>query len=351
MKRTITIGDGRTAVVDARRFEAFDALRSNPMLIAALADAQYGGRDSNESLAFIVSQLAYTEAQMYERLYTPMQFRELVPTTSEAGEWAQSIRYEIYDFVGRGKRSSGKGRDINEVDIAYDDAGMPVYQGEIGYSYTTQELRETAYLRRPLPELKLRAAMEGFERHMNFVALNGELDLPGLFNNPNVPQGNAPNGGWVAGYAASSTYIQKIMQDVNNGIFQVWNATTFNDLITDIGMPPALFNFLSSTYANNAGFFNKTLLQLLRESNLVLEKTGKTPNFFPGYGLDTAGVGGTNRMIFYTKNPARMMMHLPMPLRFLAPQLRGLDVQIPGEYRYSGVMWRYPKSAYYQDGE
>ena len=44
-------------------------------------------------------------------------------------------------------------------------------------------------------------------------------------------------------------------------------------------------------------------------------------------------------------------MHLPMPLRFLAPQLVGLDVKIPGEYKYSGTIVRYVKSAYYQDGE
>jgi hypothetical protein len=36
-------------------------------------------------------------------------------------------------------------------------------------------------------------------------------------------------------------------------------------------------------------------------------------------------------------------------LRFLAPQLVGLGVQVPGEYKYSGVEIRYPKSAYYMD--
>jgi hypothetical protein len=352
-KMMITIGDGRSVEVDSQRFAAFDSLRHNPLFAACLHEGEYGGRDSQEALSFIIPQLAYTESTVFERLYQPMQFRELVPTTSEAGEWAPVVRFEIFDFVGRGKRASGKGRDINSVDVSYSDAGMPVYAGEIGYDYTTQELRETAFLRRPLPELKLRAAMEGYERHLNFVALEGELDLPGLFNNTTVPQGNAPNGGWIAGYAASSSYFTKILQDVNNGIWTVWSNTAYNDIVTDIGIPPGLFNFLCSTYAATAPgtISNKTLLQLLRESNLAMERTGKTPNFFPGYGLDTAGSGGTNRLLFYVKSPARLIMHLPMPLRFLAPQLQGLDVKIPGEYRYSGVMWRYPKSAYYQDGE
>lgn len=344
--RVISIGDGRSATVDEARFGQLEA--SIPFLRNCLA------LDSQEALSFIVSQLAYTESRVFEVLGMPMQFRDLLAgcITSEAGEWARTIRYEIIDGVGRGKRATGKGKDINEVDVAYDDASMPVYQGVIGYSYTTEELRETAYLRRPLPELKLRLAMEGFERHINGVALFGELDLPGLFSNPNVPQGNAPNGGWIAGYAASpSTYVSKILQDLNNIFYTVWSSTNFNDMVTDVGLPPSLFNFLSSTYATQQGFLNKTLLQLIRESNLVLEQTGKSPNFFPVYTLDTAGAGGTTRIAAYVKNPDRTIMHLPMPLRFLAPQLDGLDVKIPGEYKYSGTIIRYPKSAYYQDGE
>src|ERR1700683_4194365 len=109
MKKKIVIGDGRTVDVDEARFNAFDALRNDPRLLAEFANGGFPGRDSQEALAFIVSQLAYTESSVFERLYIPMQFRTLVPTTSEAGEWADTIRYEIFDFVGRGKRSSGKG--------------------------------------------------------------------------------------------------------------------------------------------------------------------------------------------------------------------------------------------------
>jgi hypothetical protein len=353
MKRVITIGDGRTASVDERRFLAFDSLRSNPQFLAELGiGGSLQARDSQEAMAFIVSQLAYTESQVFEVLYIPMQYKELLPVTNEAGEWADSIRYEIYDFAGRGKRASGKGRDINEVDIAYADASFPVYNGNIGYSYTTEELRRTAFLKRPITELKLRAALEGYERHLNEVGLFGESNLTGLFNNANVPQGNAPNGGWIAGLAANpTTYILKVLQDVNTLIYNVWANTAFNDVVTDIGLPPAQFNFLATTLVViNGVATTKTLLQQLMETNLATSQWGKKVNFFAGYGLDTAGVGETTRMIGYVKNPTRLVMHVPLPIRFLAPQLLGLLVQIPGEYKYSGVQFRYPKSAYYMDG-
>ena len=55
--------------------------------------------------------------------------------------------------------------------------------------------------------------------------------------------------------------------------------------------------------------------------------------------------------VFLTvKSDTRLVMHIPLALRFLAPQLVGLSVQVPGEYKYSGVEFRYPKSAYYMDG-
>lgn len=353
MIKQITIGDGRTVAVDEARFNAFDSLRSNSLFLAALAqDPMYRARDAQEAMAFVVSQLAYTESQTFEKLYIPMQYKTLIPVTSEAGEWADSVRYEIYDFAGRGKRASGKGDDINEVDVAYADQSFPVVNGNIGYGFTTEELRRTAFLRRPISDTKLRAAIEGYERHINSVALFGEANLTGLFNNANVPQGNAPNGGWIAGLAATpTTYILKVLQDVNTLIYNVWANTAFNDIVTDILLPPAQFNFLATTLVViNGVATTKTLLQQLKETNLATTQFGKEVTFSAGYGLDTAGSGSTTRMIGYVKNPLRLVMHVPLPLRFLAPQLAGLRVKVPGEYKYSGVQIRYPKSAYYMDG-
>jgi hypothetical protein len=55
-------------------------------------------------------------------------------------------------------------------------------------------------------------------------------------------------------------------------------------------------------------------------------------------------------MMGYVKSDQRLVAHIPLPLRFLAPQLVGLSVDVPGEYKYSGVEFRYPGSAYYSDG-
>lgn len=341
----ITLGDGRSVEVDAERFAAMGVLASDGNM-ARLLTGDAVGRDAQEALAFMVSQLAYTEAQVFERQYTPMQYEQLVPITFEAGEWADSIRYEVYDYAGRGKRSSGKGRDINTVDVAYADKSFPVLNGNIGYDYTTEELRRTAFLRRPISERKMAAAIDGYRRHMNDVGLFGSTadGLTGLFNNANVPQGNAPVGAWQTGPKTPA----QILSDINSAIQNVWTNTAFNDMPTDIVMSPAAFAYIASTPRSDNS--DKTILQYVKENNVAKVQQNIDINFVAGYGLDTAGSGSTRRMLVYVKSDSRLVMHIPLALRFLAPQLLGLSIQIPGEYKYSGVEWRYPKSAYYMDG-
>jgi hypothetical protein len=297
-------------------------------------------------MAFLVSQLAYTENQVFERQYLPMQYEQLIPITNEAGEWADTIRYEIYDYAGRGKRHSGKGRDIPMVDIAMADKSFPVVNGAIGYEYTMEELRRSAFLRRPVNERKMAAAIDGYRRHMNQVGLYGDttMNVTGLFNNGNVPQMNAPVGAWLTGPKTAA----QIASDVNAAIQAVWTNTAYNDQVTNILMPPSRFAYIASTPHTDIG--DTTILQWLLNTNIAMVDRGQRISIQPGFGLDTAGAGGTARVVAYVKSDLRLIMHIPLPLRFLAPQPRGLEVQVPGEYKYSGVEFRYPKSAIYMDG-
>lgn len=339
--KKIVLGDGRTVVVDDARYQVFDNSRND---LATVIGAGGLIKDSQEAAAFLVSQLAYTESSVFERQYLPLQYEQLLPISFEAGEWADSIRYEIYDHAGRGKRQNSRGKDIPKVDVAMADKSMPVMNGAIGYDYTTEELRRSAYLRRPVSERKLMAAVEGYRRHMNDVGLYGESSsaVTGLFNNANVPQGNAPTGAWASATPAN------ILKDINTLIQNVWTNTAYNDQITHIVMSPVKYAYIASTPRSDNS--DKTILQYVKENNIAKVEKNIDIVFTAGYGLDTAGVGTTHRMLGYVKSDQRLVMHVPLPLRFLAPQLTALLIEIPGEYKYSGVEFRYPKSAYYMDG-
>lgn len=335
--------DGQTYAVDDHRFNVMDSFaRSQAVKDQILAGV--GARDSQEALAFVISQLAYTESQLFEKQYQPMQYEQFLPISYEAGEWADTIRYEIYDYAGRGKRSTGRGREVNTVDVAYADKSFKVVHGDVGYEYSLAELRETAFLRRPINERKMVGAMEAFRRHMNDVGLFGEgSDFTGLYNNPDVPAGSAPTGGWM-----DPADVGLILADINYALTTVWTSTQFNDMPNTVLIPPEQYAYIASTPRSINS--DKTILQYIRENNIAKVERNIDVTFAPGYGLDTAGSGDTTRMIAYVKSDQRLIMHIPMALRFLAPQLMGYQVQVPGEYKYSGVEIRYPKSAIYVDG-
>lgn len=332
-----------------------DALRARERQISdALVRTGVAARievaDAPEALAFLTSQLAYVEQRIYEKKRQPMQYQQLVPVSTEAGEYAQSVEYEIYDYAGQGKKHSGKAGDIPRVDVAYGRKSLAVSIGAIGYDYSTEELRVSAYMRRPLSERRAAVAMEAFERHINTVALSGETasGFTGLFNNADVPSGNV-----AAGAATTLTWAtktpQEILKDVNTAILTVWTNTQYNEIVDTIVLPPAQFALISTTPMSST-IPDKTILKYLEENNLSTTQNGVKVKFMPGYGLTGAGALGTDRMLAYVRQEDRVKMHLPMPLRFLAPQLEGLNVFVPGEYKYGQVHWYYPKSAIYQDG-
>ncbi|MCY1383525.1 hypothetical protein D9M69_716620 [compost metagenome] len=88
----------------------------------------------------------------------------------------------------------------------------------------------------------------------------------------------------------------------------------------------------------------------MRENNIAKAERNVDIQFRGGLDLGTAGTGGTARMMLYEKTDENLVMHIPMPLKFHAPEQRGLEVLINGEYRYAGVEYRYPKTALYVDG-
>ena len=54
--------------------------------------------------------------------------------------------------------------------------------------------------------------------------------------------------------------------------------------------------------------------------------------------------------ILVVKDLDKVVFHIPMPLRFTEPQRKGRGFEVPGEFKLSGIEFRYPGSARYADG-
>jgi len=319
---------------------------------------RFGARDAQEALFFLVSQLAYTEAGLFKRSYQPTQYKDLIPQDYSAGEWADVIRYEIYDEVGSMDDVNPKSDDIPTADALYADKTFGVHHSAIGYEYTTQELRATAFLRRPLPERKLSAAMNAYDRFLNDVGLSGRAkkNLTGLLNNTTVTHAASPSG--LAWNGTSGITAAQIIADFNFGLNAVWVGSKFTVIPDTVAMPSFAWQYINATpaVAGTSGSMQRSILNYLLESNLSKAK-GVDLSIVPVYRANTTANGGTSpgasstsRTVYYRKSDEDLVQHVPLPLRFLAPQLVGLKVKVPGEARYAGVEIRRPPSFYYQDG-
>lgn len=365
-KKEVVVLDSSSGV---RRTVAVDEARYHFLLNTFNQDCRAKmGFDSNfktaadaaEGMAFLVSQLAYTEAQTYEREYQDVQYRQLVPVTSEAGPGASTVRYQVFDKVGQGKRIEGSSKDIPYSDVSGAAVEIGVVSGGAGYRYSQLELLQAAQMIRPLPAARMEAAVEMAERHLNQVAmvgeqstLTGQAAFRGLLtqniDNVNNPTqylcSTSPGITGVWSTVATATF-DKVLADVNLGINQFWKNSNYTLMPDTMGLAPSCFTPLATRY-NSLG--TKTLLQLLEESNIATARTGKKLNFVPIYQAETAAVNGGTRCVLYVNDPRRVVMHIPMAHRFLAPQPEGLDVAVPGWYRYAGVNLRYSYAMVYMD--
>ncbi|QGH75047.1 putative major capsid protein [Vibrio phage Rostov M3] len=99
-----------------------------------------------------------------------------------------------------------------------------------------------------------------------------------------------------------------------------------------------------------------TVLEFFLKNNLYTSLTGQTPRVVPRLQL-TAPVlaangvsnGGKDRMMAYELNDENLGMVNPIPWRALAPQMKGLTIETPCEYKISGVEFRFPFSGAYRD--
>jgi len=330
------------AQVDELRYRAFDQMvQATPQLQIAPNGAS--AMDAGEAMSFLVSQLAYTEPEVFKKMYTPTQAELFIPQKFDAGEAVDTIRYEVMDYVGDTDDESPKANATPTVDVAYAQVDFGVRPGQIGYEYSQHDLRVTAFLRKPLPEAKLAAAIDVYKRRMNKVGLFGrsEYGLYGLANNGIVPVGTLPYGYWTG-----TTDTDQMLADMNYLLYLTWIGSANNEVANQIILPPRAYTLAQQRRLPNT---QVTVLKFFLENNLAVDRGGSV-DVDPGYGFDTAGAGGQARAMAYVKDDRHVVQHIPLPLRFLAPQPEGVMIKIPGEYRYCGTHIRYVNSAVYVDG-
>ena len=303
----------------------------------------------DDGIAFYISQLANLEAKVYQSKYTNINFAELVPVNTAVPEWADSWDYISFDAVTLGKFIGSSADDLPNVALNANKSSVPIGYAGNQYGYSLDELRKSQQMRIPLDTTMAQAAFRGAMEHAQRVAYFGDAGrgMYGLFNNPNLAVDSSTTN-WSTATGA------EIVEDMNSLLVKVWEDSANVHVPNVLVLDSARWAQISSKRMDTGT--DTTVLEFFKRNNLYTSLTGGELRVVPRLQLTAAelakgGVsnGGKDRMMAYELSEENLGMVNPIPWRPLAPQLDGLKVKVPCEYKVSGTEFRYVFCGAYRD--
>lgn len=281
---------------------------------------------------FTARQLEYVRTKIYEEQMPQMNGLRLVPISSEAPEWAETVVERTFDTVGMAKVIANYADDLPRADVAAKERAVKVKDIGASYGFSVGELRTASAMGADLPTSKARAARRAIETKLNQIALVGDAEygLNGFINHPNLGEVSLA-GGWKA--ATAEKVLEEIETVINTVIMQskgVHNPTHLVMSLTD-------YQTIGSKRLPDSN--GKTVLQFLKEKYTGLTIEGI-------WELEKASArGDKNLVICYEKNKDNLSLELPKDFEQFPAQERNLELVVNCLARAGGVFLRYPLSA------
>jgi len=307
--------------------------------------------DAQVALGFVVAQTSIIEPGVYRTVYPDIQYRTLIPVDTSGSEFATSVTYYSADQFGKADWINGNADDIPKAGTSRAQYQTPIHTAGIGYGYGFEEIGRAQLLGINLPADDAMAARRAAEELVDRVALLGDTakGFTGLFNAVGVTPVAAPTGAWGTLQAAGTATPDEIVADMNAALMNVFNGTNTTAIADTLLMAWSKFMLISTKKMSE--YSDLTVLQYFLANNVYTATTGQQLTVRGLRGLDTAGAGGTARLIAYRNDPTVLKLHMPMPHRFLPVFQSGpLRWDVPGVMRLGGLDVRLPKQVVYLDG-
>lgn len=290
-----------------------------------------------DALGFVTSQASYIEREVLRAPLPLVRYAQDIPVDTSPDAYASSVTFFTADAVGRAKYINGHGDDIPLANVSRKNYEVGIDLAGIGYMFSLDEIGKAQRLGINLPSEGAMAARTAYEQFVDEVAFNGDATAgtKGLFNSAEVATIAA-----TAPWTTTATTDQ-ILADINGAMTAVYTATNGMHIPNTVRLPIAAVAALSVRRLDSTS--GTSLLDYIKQANLYTVTTGRP--------LDILGSSRlTTRAVVYEKDPAVLKMFMPMPLQFIAPQPRNLEVYVPGMFRFSPVNLRRPSAVRYISG-
>lgn len=292
---------------------------------------------------FFDEQLALVKSRTYEVQHKELKSLMLLPVSTEQDPGAEHIIWRSFDAVGTAKLVSDYANDYPRVDIGGEEHTSPIKEIGASYGYSIKEIRRAQKAGISLDAKKAVACRRAIDEKQDAIAWKGDAKgkLPGFINHPGITE-YVPANGAVGGKAWSGKTPDEIVADFAGIISAAPESTNGIENPDTVIMPLSLYNKLQNTpYGSNR---DKTILGFIRENYPQITRIEWVQD------LVGAGVGNTNRVMAYARDPLKVEVQIPQRFEQMPPQLTGKVYDIICSQSTGGTLVYYPQSVVFADG-
>lgn len=306
-------------------------------------NTQLPGRLDASENAFLLRQVEFITTRSYDVKFPLLYARKFIPINNQIDNSASTYTYPSYTQVGMAKLLASYADDLPRSDVYVTETSTKIKPIGASYGYNINEIRQAMRAGVALDQKKSNAARRSVENLIDRILAFGDTatGLVGMINQPNALSYTIPNG--LSGFSqwAAKTQLE-ILSDMVNITAFIPTSTGNNEEPNTILLPRAQYTQISTTpYANSAS--DLTILEYFKRN-----QPGVSVGMWPL--LAGQGVGGTDRMIAYNRDPEKFEGIIPQEFEQFPPQQEGLSFEVACHARIGGVVFYYPLSMAVGDG-
>lgn len=297
--------------------------------------------DAQQTMAFLTPQLLRVEQGTYMVRYPLADYAEFMPVDTEGSIWSAGSVYYSGDIAGKPEWFDVAADDMPYADMSRTQFLQENHMAAIGYKWNRGDLERSQQLGTNLLADKADAAGKSAERFIHKVGMKGDglKFATGFINNP-LATASTAGATLAAGTPdAAVTIVNDALTSVEVNTGETYQANT-------LALPTSVYNGLASRRMTDTG---KSLLSYIRENAVVPDLVIKKSRH-----LETAGSGGTKRLIAYANTREVHRFHLPgggHQLFQSQPYQKGpFSWEVPGLMSIGGYENRIPKAITFVDG-
>jgi hypothetical protein len=290
--------------------------------------------DAQQALSFLTPQLLRVRQGVYMVRYPMADYADFMPVDTTGTVWSAGSLYFSGDIAGKPEWYSALADDMPYADFSEAQFLQENHMAAIGYKWNRMDLERARQLGVNILARKADAASKVAERFIHNVALFGDglKYATGFINDPLMTTTTA------AAITATSDPDSDIAV-VNDALTSVETNTAETFRANALAFPTSIYNILASKRVTDTGM---SVLAYLRTNSVIggeiqLKRTRH---------LETAGGGGTKRLLAYANDPEAAEFHLPGGGHqfFEAWQKGPFSWEVPGVMNIGGYDNHVPKA-------